>query len=282
MEPDLPDGVTRETDPHGLQRLRVATPSAVATVYLHGGHVTHYQPRGQSPVLFMSAESRFAPGQPIRGGVPVIFPWFGPHPFDPKAPAHGFARTTQWTLGDVTKDGDSVTVTLVMGSTSTVQLRYAVTVGTALGLSLTVENHDARALQFQEALHTYLAVSDVRQVSVKGLSGRDYVDKVDGMKRKTQPGLIRITGETDRVYLDTPDDVTVEDPGLNRRIIVAKEGSASTVVWNPWIEKAKKMPDFGDDEWPHMLCVETANVAENAVTLAPGASHTMRATVRVE
>jgi glucose-6-phosphate 1-epimerase len=282
MEPHLPEGVTRETDPHGLPRLRVATPAAEAAVYLHGAHVTHYQPRGHAPVLFMSAQSRFAGGQPIRGGVPVIFPWFGPHPFDPKAPAHGFARTTQWSLGEVARDGDSATVTLVMGSTSTVQLRYAVTIGPALDLSLTVANHDARALQFQQALHTYLAVSDVRQVSVKGLSGRDYVDKVDGMKRKTQPGLVRITGETDRVYLDTPDAVTVDDPGMNRRIVVTKEGSASTVVWNPWIEKAKKMSDFGDEEWPRMLCVETANVAENAVTLAPGASHVMQATIRLE
>jgi glucose-6-phosphate 1-epimerase len=281
MEPQLPDGVSFETDPHGLRRLRISTPSADATVYLHGAHVTHYQPKGKAPALFMSAESRFAPGEPIRGGVPVIFPWFGPHPSDPKAPAHGFARTTQWSVGRVTRAGDSVTVTLVMGSTSTVQLRYAVTIGAALDLSLTVENHDARALQFQEALHTYLAVSDVRQVSVKGLSGRDYVDKVDGMKRKTQRGVVRITGETDRVYLDTPDAVTVDDPGMSRRLVVSKEGSASTVVWNPWIEKAKKMPDFGDDEWPRMLCVETANVAENAVTLAPGASHTMWASVRV-
>jgi glucose-6-phosphate 1-epimerase len=266
-----------------LERLRITTPAADAIVYLHGAHVTHYQPRGQAPVLFTSARSRFARGEPIRGGVPVIFPWFGPHPTDPKAPAHGFARTTEWSLGDVTQDNDTVTVTLAMGSPkSSVRLRYAVTIGADLDLSLTVENLDARALQFQEALHTYLAVSDVRQVSISGLSGREYVDKVDGMKRKTQPGRLTITGEIDRIYLDTPDTVTVDDPQMNRRIFVSKEGSASTVVWNPWVEKTKRMADFGDDEWPRMLCVETANVAENAVTLAPGASHVMRAAVRIE
>src|SRR4051794_38789457 len=109
MEPCLPDGVARETDPHGLERLRITTPAAEAVVYLHGAHVTHYQPKGTTPVLFMSAQSHFAPGQPIRGGVPVIFPWFGPHPTDPKAPAHGFARTTAWTLDSVTPGGDAVT-----------------------------------------------------------------------------------------------------------------------------------------------------------------------------
>jgi glucose-6-phosphate 1-epimerase len=283
MQSQLPNGVARETDPHGLERLRITTPAAEAVVYFQGAHVTHYQSRGQAPVLFMSARSRFAAGQPIRGGVPVIFPWFGPHPFDPNAPAHGFARTTAWSLGDVRRSGEAVTITLVMGSAkSSVRLRYAVTIGAALDLALTVQNQDARALQFQEALHTYLAVSDVGRVSIKGLSGRDYVDKVDGMKRKTQRGALRITGETDRVYLDTSDTVTVDDPGMNRRILVSKEGSSSTVVWNPWVEKAVKMPDFGDDEWTRMLCVETANVADNAVTLAPGATHVMRAMVRVE
>jgi glucose-6-phosphate 1-epimerase len=146
-------------------------------------------------------------------------------------------------------------------------------------MELSIQNTGAAPVTFEEALHTYLAVSDVRQARVEGLSGRDYLDKVDGMKRKTQSGPITITGETDRVYLDTPDTVTIQDPAAGRRITVSKERSASTVVWNPWLEKSKKMPDFGDYEWPRMLCVETANVAENALTLAPGARHVMRATV---
>jgi glucose-6-phosphate 1-epimerase len=284
MGPHLPDGVERETDGHGLARLRIAAPGAdaEAVVYFQGAHVTHYRPRGAAPVLFTSADSRFARGEPIRGGVPVIFPWFGPHPTDPAAPAHGFARVREWTLHDVLGDEGSVTATFVLAEERAFELLYAVTVGQTLGLSLRVSNRSAAPMTFEEALHTYLAVADVRAVRVEGLSGREYLDKVDGKKRKTQSGPVTIAGETDRVYLNTPDAVTVHDPGAGRRLTVTKEDSASTVVWNPWVEKAKKLADFGDDEWPRMLCVETANVAENAVTLAPGESHVMRAAVRLE
>jgi glucose-6-phosphate 1-epimerase len=270
-----------QLDSHSLPFLKLQAPSAEAHVYLHGAHVTHYQPRGAAPALFLSRESRFAPGQPIRGGVPIIFPWFGSHPTRPDLPAHGWARTRQWTPRDVARAGDSAAATLSLNA-ERVELLYTVSVGESLDLSLEVRNVSAAAASFEQALHTYLAVGDVRRVTVDGLSGRDYVDKVDGMKRKTQRGPITITGETDRVYLDTPDAVTVHDAAGDRRITVSKEGSASTVVWNPWVEKARKMADFGDDEWPLMLCVETANVAVNAITLAPGATHTMRALVRVE
>jgi glucose-6-phosphate 1-epimerase len=136
---------------------------------------------------------------------------------------------------------------------------------------------------FEEALHTYFAVADVRQVSVEGLANTDYLDKVENFKRKTQsPEPIRIVGETDRVYLNTTSTCVVRDPGLGRTITIEKEGSGTTVVWNPWIAKAKAMPDFGDDEWPHMICVETANVGDGAVRLEAGRSHQMKVRIRVE
>jgi glucose-6-phosphate 1-epimerase len=69
---------------------------------------------------------------------------------------------------------------------------------------------------------------------------------------------------------------------MRRRIIVEKSGSATTVVWNPWIAKSAALPDFGNDEWPGMLCIETANAADDAVTLAAGAKHVLTATVRAE
>jgi glucose-6-phosphate 1-epimerase len=279
----IPGVVSIDPGAHGMPRVTVTAPAAEAHVYLHGAHVTHYRPRGGTPVLFLSNESHFAPDKPIRGGVPVIFPWFGPHPADPTKPAHGWARTRPWTLRNVTEGADrgGVGLTLSLGQIDGFALTCRVRVGPELRLELEVQNVGHAPLKFGEALHTYLAVSDVRQARVEGLDGRAYLDKVDGMKRKTQSGPVTITGETDRVYLDTPEEVTVHDPGAGRRLTVSKEGSASTVVWNPWVEKAKKLPDFGDDEWPRMLCVETANVAENAVTIAPGRRHVMRALVRV-
>ena len=279
----IPGGVTIADDPHGMPRVEIATPAAEARVYLHGAHVTHYHPRGRRPVLFMSGSSSFEPGKPIRGGVPVIFPWFGPHPTDPTKPAHGWARTSVWTLRDVSaEEEDGVSLTLSLGPVNGAALTYRVHAGPVLAMELQVSNEGDTPLAFEAALHTYLAVADVLQADVEGLDGRQYLDKVDGMKRKTQSGPVTITGETDRVYLNTADTVTVHDRAAGRRLIVSKEGSNSTVVWNPWVEKAKRLPDFGDDEWPRMLCVETANVAENAITLPPKASHLMKAVVRVE
>jgi glucose-6-phosphate 1-epimerase len=277
----IPGVVSIDRDPHGLAVVTALARGATAQVYLHGAHVRYYKPRGAVPVLFMSEKSNFAEGTAIRGGVPIIFPWFGPHPTDSTKPAHGWARTRSWTLEGVTHESDAVTVQFSLAADG-FALDYGVVVGPELRMELGICNAGAAPVTFEEALHTYLLVADVRQVTVEGLSGRQYLDKVDGMKRKTQSGPITITGETDRVYLDTPDTVAVHDPAGGRRITVAKEGSASTVVWNPWVEKSKKMPDFGDDEWPRMLCVETANVAENAVTLEPGRRHVMRAAVRVE
>jgi len=103
------------------------------------------------------------------------------------------------------------------------------------------------------------------------------------MARKPgEAGPIAIAGETDRVYNGTKATVTIEDPAWKRRVVVGKTGSSTTVVWNPWVAKAKAMPDFGDDEWTGMLCVETANAGDDAVTLAPGASHVMTATLEVQ
>ena len=109
------------------------------------------------------------------------------------------------------------------------------------------------------------------------------MDKTAGMARR--PGAsepITIAAETDRVYLGAKGTVTIEDPGWRRRVVVGKSGSSTTVVWNPWVAKAKAMPDFGDEEWPGMVCVETANAMDDAVTLAPGATHVMTATLAVE
>ena len=155
--------------------------------------------------------------------------------------------------------------------------------GRTLRMELTARNVDSAPSTFEEALHSYFAVSDVRQARIHGLEGVAFVDKTAAMARK--PGAsepITIASETDRVYLGASCSVTIEDPGWRRRVVVRKSGSATTVVWNPWVAKAKAMADFGDDEWTGMVCVETANAMENAVTLAPGATHVMTATIEVQ
>ncbi|HZL35438.1 MAG TPA: D-hexose-6-phosphate mutarotase [Tepidisphaeraceae bacterium] len=287
----IPDVADIVEGSNGLPRISVRAPVADAHIYLHGAHVTHFQPTGRKPVLFLSAESRFEPGKAIRGGVPIIFPWFGAKVGDPAAPMHGFARTAPWELTAVRQAaGGAISVVLELRSSELTRqlwphdfrLVYTVGVGKKLELMLEVQNLCANEFAFEQALHTYLAVGDVRTVSVDGLAGRDYLDKTDGMQRKTQsPGAVTITGETDRVYLNTPEVVTVTDPAFDRRLSIEKEGSASTVLWNPWSDKARALADLADDEWTRMLCVETANVDQNAVKLTPGASHKMRASIGI-
>ena len=286
-----PDGARLEKGPGGLDRLALHAAEGEALVYLQGAHVAHFQPKDGRPVLWMSAASRFEKGKPLRGGVPICFPWFGPKAGSPEAPLHGFARILPWTVGTVTREtGGSLRAVLELtaeaaargGFPRELSLSLAVTVSRSLRMELTVRNVDSTAVTFEEALHSYLSVSDVRQARIRGLEGVAYVDKTAGMARQAgEDAPITIVGETDRVYLGAKGTVTVEDPGWGRRIVVGKQGSATTVVWNPWVAKAKAMPDFGDDEWAGMVCVETANALDDAVTLAPGASHVMTATLEV-
>ena len=287
----LPSTVSLGPGQGGLPRLTIVNPIARAEVYLHGAHVTAWQPAGQAPVLWMSGASYWDAAKPIRGGVPICFPWFGAHATDTSAPSHGFARLRDWALVEARDDGHGAThlafrlthePTPPAAWPHAFEATFRVSVGTALLMTLEVRNPGAEAFSFEEALHTYFAVGDVRRVEIAGLEGTAYLDKVGGTTRRrqgTEP--IRFTAETDRVYLETQQACTITDPAQDRRIVVRKSGSDATVVWNPWVAKAKAMPDFGDDEWPGMVCVETGNVNVHAVTLAPGASHAMTAAIEV-
>src|SRR5262245_9840635 len=288
---EVPGAVRIEDGQNGLARVVLTGAGGEAHVYLHGAHVTRYAPAGQPPVLFTSTRSLFTRDKAIRGGVPVIFPWFGARAGHPSAPQHGFARIAEWEVAAVgAPDATAPSVVLGLSSSDTTraewpfefEARYRITVGAALELALEMRNTSAQSFAFEEALHTYLAVADVTEIAVTGLAGTTYIDKVDGMARKRQGAdPVRITGETDRVYLDTRASCVVDDPRGGRRLVVDKQGSASTVVWNPWRDKAKAMSDLGADEWRSMICIETANAADDAVTLAPGARHEMRASIRV-
>ena len=277
---DLPDILKLESGPGSLPRISITGPHANATIYRHGAQVALFQPHGERPVLFMSQQSQYATGKPIRGGVPIIFPWFGPHPTDTTAPAHGTVRLTDWNLISTELCADGV-VELVFAFPPF--LRYRVGIGRQLTMTLEVHNTGTAPLKFEEALHTYFAVSDIHHCSVTGLENARYDSIVEGVTDKSQGTVpIIFTTETDRLYLNTRSTCVIHDPIWQRNIIVEKSGSDSTVVWNPWIAKAKAMPDFGDNEWPGMLCIETVNARVNAVTLAPGQMHAMCAIVRVE
>lgn len=266
----------------GLAKLEVMTAASSAEIYLHGAHVTDFRRLGEESLLFMSQSSRFAPGQPIRGGVPIIFPWFGPRE---GSAAHGFARTVEWQLvGAVAlpDGGAMLRFEFPAGPQSSgwpsFTANYVVTVKETLSLELVLTNTSPAAeLGVENCLHTYFTVGDIGAVSVRGLKGVEYLDKVENFARKTEVGdAIAVTREVDRVYLNTTGTVEICDPSLKRRIMVEKSGSASTVVWNPWIAKAQQMADFANDEYLRMICVESGNVAANRLGLAPGKSAALK------
>jgi len=273
----------------GLPKVRITSPQAVAEMYLHGAHVTSWKPTGAKEALFLSSKSRFEDGRAIRGGVPVCFPWFGDKAGDSKAPAHGFVRTKAWRIESIAQAADAITVSMFSESDEITRqwwpadfrLVNRATFGRELSLALVVTNTGTTPLRFEEALHAYYRVGSIEPARVRGLGGVHYLDKTDSNREKAQEGDIVIVSETDRVYLNTEAEVELKDPVFARRISVGKHNSRTTVVWNPWTEKARALSDLGDDEWKQMICIECSNVSDFAVILAPGQQHTMNTTVQV-
>jgi glucose-6-phosphate 1-epimerase len=260
-------------------------PAASGAVYHHGAHVVDWTPAGEEPVLWMSRQSRFDDLSPIRGGIPICWPWFASGRTAAMSPPHGYARVTEWRLLGQKGDAESIRVRYLLvgggpGSQFPGRLTYEVAFGRTLTAALTVTNTSPGAFSYEAALHTYLAVGDVRQISLTGLEDAPYLDRAPGAKpgQRSHAGELKITGETDRVYT-TESPVTVYDPVIDRVIVTERSGSANVVVWNPWVDKAKAMEDFGDDEWPSMICVETANIGDQAIKLGAGQSHTMSFTL---
>jgi glucose-6-phosphate 1-epimerase len=284
----LPNGHLRFVPGEGgLPCAQISTPQCTARIYLLGAHVAAWQPAGHEPVLLMSSKSAFAPGKPIRGGIPVIFPWFATNVANPAAPNHGLLRTRTWDVESTREEAGAVTITFVTRSDEQTRTYYPhafearlrATFGTSLEVALEIKNTDPAPITFEEALHTYYAVGDVRRARVTGLDKTDYLDKVDALKQKPQAGDIIFTSETDRIYLNTKTPLQIIDEASGRKITIEKSDSNTTVVWNPG--PTKVVADLGPGEWSRFVCAETANLSPAPVTLPPGGTHAMsfRATV---
>jgi glucose-6-phosphate 1-epimerase len=274
---EIPGHITIARGNGSLPKINVATDRSTAEIYLHGAHITGFQKKGEPPLLFLSAKSHFAPNEPIRGGVPICFPWFGPRE---GGPAHGLARILAWELTGTAaaKDG-SVTVRLrlpqnsVKPEWSALRTEFIVTIAGQLTMELSTTNESAdKILEIENCLHTYFYVGDIAQVSLAGLQGLPFDDfaagATDARKLENDPVLC-IRKETNRVYPDTTSTVEIRDENLRRTIRVEKFNSHSTVVWNPWT--TQKLPDdFDLAEHRQMICVESGNVKRNKISLAPG------------
>lgn len=267
--------------------LEIAHPSCHARIALNGAHVMEWTPAGHEPVLYLSPTALLEAGKPIRGGIPVCWPWFGPHA-DPAKPAHGFARTTEWALIACEDDGASVDLRFELHSSDETlaiwphpfEAILEIRLGAELHVSLISHNSGTTAFTETAALHTYLCVDEVSEIAISGLDGASFLEKAAGQNtRGIQEGDVQIVGELDRVYESTK-DVTLTDK--TRRIHVHKHGSASTVVWNPGPEKAARLGDLPPLDFPEFVCIEAANAPGAEVTVAAGATHVLRTRIVVE
>ncbi|HEX4284090.1 MAG TPA: D-hexose-6-phosphate mutarotase [Terracidiphilus sp.] len=273
----------------GLPKIRVSAASASAEVYLHGAHVTSWQPANCEEVLFLSEKSGWEDGRAIRGGIPICFPWFRAKADDPSAPAHGFVRTKQWRLESVKTEGDSVVVLCSTESDESTQrwwphsfrLLHRVTIGSTLRLQLMVKNTGRTPLLFEEALHTYFRVSQPDKVRVRGLDQVKYLDNVDGNRTRIQSGDLMFAGKTDNAYVDVENAVELIDAGWHRSLRTEKANSSTTVVWNPWEDGAAAISDLGDEEFRDFACVEASNILDSVVSLGPGQEHRMQALISI-
>ena len=277
------------TGSHGALEARLSAAGGNTAIARQGAQVLTWTPNGQPPVVWLSPEARFKAGKSLRGGAPVCWPWFGPHPEDPSKPGHGFARNLDWQVLESTRLRNRAR--LIMGFTPgpeqaefwphAAELQLSVTLGDTLDLALSTRNTGSVPITITQALHTYFHVGDISSARVEGLDGSPYIDKLLDNERFNQAGPITIDREVDRIYLDCPDDVTIVDEKLGRRILISKSGSRSYVVWNPWAEKGAGFGDMGTDGYRKMLCVETTNAWDDAVTIEPDAVHALTTSIAV-
>ncbi len=267
---------------NGLIAVEIDNQHASASICLQGAHIMTWAPKGQQPVIWLSQDAKVAPGKSIRGGVPVCWPWFGPHATESGFPGHGFARTVMWEMigAKALKDGGTWLAFQLQANDATraqwphpSEVVLQVVIGKTLDIDLGTLNTGDTPITIGDALHTYFEIGDISQTAIHGLDGIAYLDKVDGGAQKQQAGPVSIYQEVDRIYLNTDHACVIEDAALARRIRIQKLGSHSTVVWNPWIEKANKMGDLGPDGYRKMLCVESTNAANDTVSIAPKAEH---------
>jgi len=288
------DHVLFEETETGLVRILVNTPKAQAVLYTEGAHLTEWTAAGQKPGLFISPRSQFIENTAIRGGVPVIFPWFATYTLGEKKegltyPMHGFARTYIWTVESTHfSPDDDVRIMLSLSPNEVSKklgwdrFRCELTfhIGETLKISLEVTNTGNQSFIFEDGFHTYFAVGDARQTTVEGLQGTTILDKMLDFKRREQHDKLLVFDKAvDQVHIHTAAPLTIHDNAWQRDIHVDKEGSGATVCWNPWSTLTPNFKDLASDSWEHFVCVEAINGMEDKVTLQPGASHTLACTI---
>lgn len=285
---EIPGTLRFETDQNGLIRIVVNNGLADAEIYLHGAHLTHFQPGGEAPVIFDGKESRITPPKSAHAGIPLCWPWFGAHPTESTKPQHGFARDRVWRLKrTAVLDNNETEVVLALSDDDRTRalfpfsfaLETTFRIGKTLTVKLRTTNTDDRHFTLTQALHTYFSVSDIETIAISGVEGTPFVDYTDNRKEKCEERTLTIHQEVNRVYVLTDAACTITDTALKRKIVIEKSGSRSTTIWNPWRESG--IHDLPDDKYRAFVCIETTNALQDAVVLQPGESHMLMQKISV-
>ncbi|MEP5569437.1 MAG: D-hexose-6-phosphate mutarotase [Halioglobus sp.] len=268
--------------------IRVKNTFATAEIALHGAHLTRFKPKGASDVIFLSKHAQYKTETPIRGGIPICWPWFSRHQEHSDFPSHGIARTSFWDLKAVEHSDAHTQVVLSLTTdgtdprwpySSSVHAHF--TVGESLSVSLTTFNADKKPFQFGDALHCYFRVDEAEKTEIIGLEGSSYVYRLEDPTEKTQAEPIIIDRPIDRIFQSTQ-ACSIEDRASGRIILLEKTGSQNTVVWNPGADGAMQISDLSNDEYRQFVCVEQANTHPTPITLEPGASHTTEVSIALK
>lgn len=272
---------------------RVRGADADLLIAEQGAQLLSYQRTGEPPLIWLSEQATGQHGQSVRGGVPICWPWFGDLARNPAAllaqyqgeaaPFHGLVRNLAWQCREHSLDNDEARLRFVCPQPEgglpdwqqAVDVELEVRLGERLQLALRSHNRGQRPVWISQALHSYFAVSDIRAVEVRGLEECRYIETLDGWRECRQEGPLQFIGETDRIYLGLPQRLELHDAGWQRKICLESSSARTAVLWNPWIDKAKRLSQFAEDAWQRMLCIETANVWDDCIELAPGSSSSL-------
>jgi len=253
-------------------------------IYFHGAHVTSFKTEFGRELLFVSKNAVFSQTKAIRGGIPVIFPQFGPGIL----PQHGFARDNNWEVHSTGGGKHEVHITLQLKDTEATRKVWPHSFTAKLTTSIIYdEDHKQSRLhqqlvvtncnatenfQFTTALHTYFSISNIHTTTVSPVKDLWYTDKTTNSLQQQVEDKIIFTGETDRAYYNAPTVLIVDDasdPTL--QIVLEKKNFVDAVVWNIWSERIKSMSDFSPEDWKNYVCVEVGNIGE-PVSLPPNES----------
>ncbi|PKF60607.1 D-hexose-6-phosphate mutarotase [Psychromonas sp. psych-6C06] len=285
----LTPSASLQVDKNGFEFLIIEHKKLAAAFTLHGGHLIHFQPVNQAPIIWLSKTAIFDDQKAIRGGVPICWPWFGPASpeLGGNLPSHGFARTSKWSIGNIeeTEEGVELELKLVSDEKTLAmwpyqfELTLKASLTEQLQLQLITENKGTQNFTYRSALHTYLNIGTPEAVKVSGLN-ETFANSLQNKQLETGDGSLAIDQAIDSIYNKAQGEIQLEDQQLQRTLTITNTGNDSEVVWSPWIEGATAFADMPDDGYQTMLCIESTITRSEGHFVSSGEQHILSTLIK--